>query len=512
MPPTPPSTREQLDRAVVMVRRSLAFWKRSLAVFLVGAALAVPFVLTRPRSYRSEMVILYQETIRSTDVVGGDGNSDAPRRIAARLRELLYSRASLEPIIHDLDLYKSTVARGQMIEAVEEMRKNIVFRAQEGDSYDIAFTGDTPKEAQEVTRRLGDCIIQETETRREGKAKTLKEFLAGESQRNETELQQKEDELTRFVALHPEFAARLQGLPAQANTTTGTGGGAVMGGSSDPVLASLLARASRIERRLAASSGATPAPKPIATFQPPPDSPELVAARRDLADKLSLYTEKHPYVIAARERLRAAEQDQATTNAAAAAAWRAQQVDDPGPPASAADEASLRKELASLQAQIYARRATLAGVPLSAADAGARAEAPLPTGPVEFELEFRRLQREVSDGRDRQQQLEERLFRASITASSVMDDRNIQVSVLDPAYLPDKPVSKPRSLMLGGLLALCLVLALATGIASAALDDRIYDKQDVERLDVLPVIAIIPKPTARKVRQLPPRGDPIGPR
>ena len=70
-----------------------------------------------------------------------------------------------------------------------------------------------------------------------------------------------------------------------------------------------------------------------------------------------------------------------------------------------------------------------------------------------LELEFHRLQAATSDVRDRQQQLDERLFRASITASSVMDERNIQVSVLDPAYLPDRPISKPRSLLLAGLLA-----------------------------------------------------------
>ena len=494
---TTPSTREQLDRLVVLVRRSLAFWKRSAVVFLVGAALAVPFVLTRPRSYRSEMVILYQETIRSTDVIGGEGSSDAPRRIAARLRELLFSRASLEPIINDLGLYRSSVNRGQMIEAVEDMRKNIVFRAQEGDSYDIAFTGDTPKEAQEVTRRLGECIIQETETRREGKAKTLKEFLSSESARNETELKQKEDELTKFVALHPEFAGRLQGLPAQANTSA-TALGSV-GGIVDPQLSTLENRAAWIERRLAGpTAGVTP--KAAASFQPPPDSPEWVSARRDLADKLSLYTDKHPYVIAARERLRAAEQAQAASNQAAAQAWKAQQGDDPGPPATATDAAALRRELGGLQRQIAARRAALSGALAQSVDAGVKADAPPAAGGIGFELDFRRLQREVSDGRDRQQQLEERLFRASIAASSVMDDRNIQVSVLDPAYLPDRPVSKPRSLLLGGLLALCFVLAAVTAFASAGLDDRIYDWQDIERLDILPVIAIIPKPARQKIR------------
>jgi hypothetical protein len=142
----------------------------------------------------------------------------------------------------------------------------------------------------------------------------------------------------------------------------------------------------------------------------------------------------------------------------------------------------------------------LAGLP---ADAGVIAETTAPA----LELEFRRLQGDVNDTRDRQQQLEQRLFRASITASSVMDDRNIQVSVLDPAYLPVRPVSKPRSMLLAGLLALSLLLAIGTAFISANLDDRIYDRSDVERLDILPVIAVIPKPRSQEIRQLPPRAD-----
>jgi hypothetical protein len=170
------------------------------------------------------------------------------------------------------------------------------------------------------------------------------------------------------------------------------------------------------------------------------------------------------------------------------------------------DEAALRKELASLDAQIAARRAKLATGAGVVVDAGARPASPRgANNPVELEVEFRRLQREVEDGRDRQQKLDQRLFRASIAASSVENDRNSQVSVLDPPYLPVRPVSKSRSMTLAGLLAVCLLLAIGTTVLSANLDDKIYDRRDLERLDVLPVLGAIPKqlPPARVVRRLP---------
>jgi uncharacterized protein involved in exopolysaccharide biosynthesis len=486
----PPSPRQQLQRLTALVRRAGAFWKRGLAVFIVGTLLAVPLVFTRPRSYQSETVILYQETIQAADVAGGESSSDNARRVGARLREHLFARVSLEPIIRDLQLYPDKVIHGVSVEAVDELRKHIKFTAQQdGDTYGISFVGSSPQEAQEVTRRLGDCIIQEASKRREDKAKTLKEVLSGESAQADAALRAKESDLTRFVLIHPEFAAQLQGLPAQP-TSTSAAAAAARPPSSDPVVAALETRAASIERRLAA--------KPGATFQPPPDSAELVTARRALAEKLELFTDRHPEVIAARARLKTAEDAQATTNAAALAAWQAQRGDDNGAPPTPAEAATLRATLESLQGQIAARRMA-AMVPADApVDAGLPVTAPAPA----IELDFRRLQGEVADARDRQQTMQSRLFRASITESSVMDDRNIQVSILDPAYLPVRAISKPRSLLLLAALALSFGLALGVVFASAALDDRIYDRQDIEQLDV-PVIAIIPKPGDHAMRRLP---------
>ena len=160
---------------------------------------------------------------------------------------------------------------------------------------------------------------------------------------------------------------------------------------------------------------------------------------------------------------------------------------------------ALRADLTNLQAQIAARRSALVDAVATSADAGGRNEGMTPA----LELEFRRLQGEAADARDRQQQLQARLFRASIAASSVMDDRNIQVSILDPAYLPVRATSKPRSLLLAGLLAVCLALGIATAWVSATLDDRVYEARDLERLDV-PVIAVVPRPSSRPPAQLGP--------
>ncbi|HVH46056.1 MAG TPA: hypothetical protein VM925_27090, partial [Labilithrix sp.] len=313
-----PTTRDQLERALLLLRRSLSYWGRAILVFVIGVACAVPYVFTRPRVFKSDTVILYHETIRSSDLTGGEGPSDnTARRVGARLRELLMARSSLEPIITDLHLYTKpgkTLDRRDLIDAVDEMRKHITFRAREGDTFEISFQGSTAQEAQEVTRRLGECIVQEAASRRSENAKALKDFLEKESDQNKAELRLKEAELAKFVALHPALAARLQGQPPTPTASTASP-------SSDPILAAMEARAARIDRQLRAASGAPPPPpKPVPTFTPPPESAELIAARRDLAEKQARFTDKHPDVAAARTRLRTAEAAQAAAVAAAEAA------------------------------------------------------------------------------------------------------------------------------------------------------------------------------------------------
>lgn len=495
------TTREEVEHLVGMVRRAFTYWKRSLLVFVLTAAVAAPISVTRPRKYKSETVVLYQESIRSADLTGGGGESsgEAARRLGARLREALLSRANLEPIITELHLYPALVERRGLIDAVEEMRTHVTFRAREGDTYEISFEGGTPDEVQEVTRRLGESIVKEAASRRAEQAKVLKEFVDAESERNKVELKQKEAALASFLALHPEFKRIIPGTdqiaPGAPTTTPGTP--ATPLSPDEAALAALELRASRIDAQLRnagrAPAPGTTAPRPAPTVA---DSPEVIAARRDLADKLARFTDKHPDVLAARARLRAAEAAQAAAPPPAPTPGH-----EPAPaptetkPLTEDEKETLRQQLATLNAQIASRRAALrTGAPAGAGAAGPP-DAATPAA-VALEVEFRRLTREVGEARERQHQLEDKSFKASISASSAMNDRNIQVSILDPAYRPTHAISKPRSTLLGAALAICFALALMTMIISARLDDRIRERADLEHLDILPVLGVIPRATS----------------
>ena len=156
---TPKTAAETLESILTFVRRSLMFWKRSTLAFIVVALASIPGVFMKARIYKSETVVQYQETIKSTDLTGGEGSGENARRVGARLKEMLLARASLEPIVKDLPRYAALAERRGMQDAVDELRQHISFKAREGDTFEIGFEGLSPAEVQDVTRRLGERIV-----------------------------------------------------------------------------------------------------------------------------------------------------------------------------------------------------------------------------------------------------------------------------------------------------------------------------------------------------------------
>jgi uncharacterized protein involved in exopolysaccharide biosynthesis len=115
---------------------------------------------------------------------------------------------------------------------------------------------------------------------------------------------------------------------------------------------------------------------------------------------------------------------------------------------------------------------------------------------VDLETEWLQLTRAVTEVRQRQEQLETRLFRADMQAGSAALGHGVQVKVIDPAYLPEKPLPPGRTtlaaLFVGGAGALGALLALLLGL----LDDRVFVPRDLT--GVAPLLVEVPRlPTRR---------------
>lgn len=500
---TPKTAAEVLEGAITFVRRSFMFWKRSTFVFLVVVLASIPGVFLKARIYRSETVVLYQENIKAEALTGGE-TADNARRIGARLKETLLSRASLEPIVKSIARYNALAERRGMVDAVDELRGHISFKAREGDTFEIGYEAPSPQEAQDVTRRLGDLIVEEAAKQRNEQSKATRDYLEAQSKQNKQKTDEAQAALSSFLGQHPEFYRLLPPGAGGTAAVPGVPGGTVFApiptappGTKDPVLFQMEAEAASIQRQLRAAKEGSSSPTPVAP--PHEESQEVKDARKDLEDKQRQFTDQHPDVLAAKRRLAAA---------MAADQKRAPPAPAPAPaPAkmSEAEREQLEARLRDLRIAIAKHKSGHPTTPPAPPTVSAGGTAAVPTVPptptaVALEVEFRRLQREVDSLKENQRQLDDKLFKAGLTAGASVNDRNIQVKILDQAYLPVHPSSKPRSTMLAMYLAAGFILAALLALVSARLDDRIHAKNDLETLDILPVVGVIPRGAGAKRR------------
>jgi uncharacterized protein involved in exopolysaccharide biosynthesis len=250
-----------------------------------------------------------------------------------------------------------------------------------------------------------------------------------------------------------------------------------------PPLRALEREASRIQERLGA-------PPPKKVEKPAPVDPKLLAAKsaaeselqqaqRELAEKLSQFTDQHPDVKAARVSVKGAEAKLKRIQDALAGAVPAQRNDDDE---GVIDRATLESQLAKVNQEIAAYKNKR-----KHEEEGAEQKNATAASIVALETDWSQLSRDVQEARTRLSQLGEKQFKG--VAHSAL------IEIVDPAYKPTHPSKPSRSLLLLIGLLLSIVLGAAVALALAILDDRLYDRVDVENLGVAQLLAVVPRPS-----------------
>src|SRR5581483_4288314 len=162
----------------------------------------------------------YREGIRSSDLGGPESGGDPARKLGMKLKEMVLSRTRLQQIIDEFKLYQKIIDDRGYVDAVDEMRNHIAFRVKDGDTFGLSFEGGDKDLVQKVTARLAEALVGENSKSREEQAEVTKEFLDVEKQRVEAELKEKESNLAKFLAKHPEFAR--ESAQASGQNTAGT--------------------------------------------------------------------------------------------------------------------------------------------------------------------------------------------------------------------------------------------------------------------------------------------------
>lgn len=491
------TARDRIDRIISVALRTRRFFWPAAIVVILGTLASLGYAMARKRVYKSETLILYREGIRSTDIVGGDDQGDRAQKLGLRLKEMVLSRTRLEQIINESKLYPAMVYDRGMIDAVDEMRKHITFRVQDGDTFGLSFEGNEPELTQKVTAKLADALIGENSRGNSEQAEVTKEFLDRERDRIEKELKEKESSLAQFLAKHPEFA-RETSQPGQNQAGAGIRAASAATSAAraqpkgDSTLASLEREAGRLQERLGVpvthrSKGEVQADPQLVAAKQEAES-DLKQAQKDLADKQGEFTENHPDVRAARARVKAAQDKlKRASDAVAFSVNAAQQKtsakeEDEG----YIDRGALENQLKRINDEIseYKRRKGEQAAPTTV----------VASSVVALETDWVRLNREVVDVRERFQSLQDKEFKASMVESAAATGHTAQMVVIDPAFVPTHAAPPGRSTLMAVGLAATLALSMLLALGLALVDDRIYDRDDIERLGMLPLIGVVPRP------------------
>lgn len=483
--------REQIERILDLVRRAARYGWLVIAITAVGGGLSVLLALSRPHQYESETVLFYRELI-SQSVLQGREVVQSSNTLSARFKEMLLARSNLIEVVKKFNLFPEVVKDEGEVAAADLLRTRVSFRDKGAGTFRISYKGDSPDEAQKVTQFLGERLRQTDNELRREQAQVTKNFLEQEKKDADDELKERERTMAEFLAKHPEFAQETPGGSASgAGIRAAQQKKSSSASAADSGLSALERQRRRIQARLANPDAPIPvAPPPRATAEPA----EIKAARRDvdeaqreLQEKLAQFTDKHPDVVAARNRLASAQQALRRLEAGLPAV-----SEEAAAPPLPVDRAALQRELTKVEREIAAYRSR------QGSSAGA-AKSQVADDVVNLETEWARVERVVEEARERVSSLESRVFTADITASSEFAEA-AQLSVIDDAYLPHQPAGKPRKMLViaGGLLFAGLGIALALGLA--LVDDRIYRRYDLQRIGVAPVLVVVPGDRRRKGR------------
>ena len=494
------TARDRLDRIVAICGRATRFWPYALAVVAFGGVVSLAVAFTRPRIYKSESLILYREGIRSSDLGGPDTGGDPARKLGLKLKEMVLSRTRLQQIIEEFGLYPKLVEDRGYVDAVDEMRNHIAFRVKDGDTFGLSFEGEDAIRVQKVTARLAEALIGENSKSRAEQAEVTKEFLDVEKQRAESELRDKETALAKFLAKHPEFAKETAQSPGQsAGSAIRAAADRKPSKNSDLTLLALEREAGRIQERLGVpvthkkSPGAPVDPALVAEKQAA--DAELKSAQQDLQNKLLQFTDQHPDVKQAKQRVKTAETRvrhalEALTADADAAQKKEQEAEaNEG----TIDRGALQVELKRVTDEIAAYKAKMK----KKDGAGDGAQQQGASWIVALETDWTRLNREVSEARERHQQLQDKQFKASMAETAATSERNEQMVIVDPAYKPTHPAKPGRATIAGVGALVSIGLAIALALGCALLDDRVYDRVDVERMELAPLVGVVPRAPKR---------------
>ncbi|MDB4927650.1 MAG: Lipopolysaccharide biosynthesis chain length determinant protein, partial [Myxococcaceae bacterium] len=477
----PLAFRDLLAGYGALARRALRYWPRGLAAFAVVFLAGMAWVVTRPRTFRSEA----RFQVQAAEIAGGSGPGaeEVQRSLENRLSQVYGSRTNTVGLIRRLRLYP------RLRDVTSETKLAELFwasldRSVQADTVQVGYRYGDPEDARRVVQGLVDLFVR---TRRDTAIDRAREALTtvdAELAQIEGSLAERQRSLDRFVLANQAMVDEVRLRTPGPLRVVIARNGAVSDRASprtrrlQAVLAQLSARAASLRASVA----------PAATDDEPAD----LAAMRDRlrAKQTEVDALRARGLLLDHPTRAAAERELAGLRAELdAAVARRRGATRPGPAPSPAER---EQRVAALDRDIQRTRTELAAS--QRADGGPAPGAPDPltrTSLVAVEAEFNRLNTDVTTTRASYQELLTRKLhhQGALRRAELGGE---QIRVLDEPSRPVEPEPPGRARLATIASLLAALVALGTALISGLIDTRIYDQEDLRRWGEVAELPFIP--------------------
>jgi polysaccharide biosynthesis transport protein len=435
-------------------------WHRRLYVIVSFAILFLAGVITAymlPTLYRSSATMLVESQDLSTDVVAAPGTGQIEERIA-RIREQVLSRGDLISLIEQNDLYPAERRSKPISTVVEKMRAATTVGAMAGNigagtgkdnviAIKMDFDYPEPSKAQAVMQAYVAQFLRMDSEEIEDQANLTVRFLQDQAGRLRTQITALEGQITALKASN----------------------GAVIAGAGGPTFVdtgNYTAQITNLENQnrqiIAQSAGGTA-------------DPQVAAAEAALSAAEAMYSDSHPDVVLARERLAAVRR-----NAPSGSSGLSPVVQE-----------QIRSNNAMI-AQLNAARDAAVARANSAMSGQARAPAILERA--------MQLENQANTLREQYREVANSLLKAQGSARLANEQRAERLSLVEPPNVPDTPHWPNRPLVIGAGAAAGLGLGFLLALLVELLNHPMRSPAQLQGmgLNVLGVVPVLQQKPRKK--------------
>ena len=466
----------QVRKYVEFARRIMRRWWIIVIFFVLGAGGSVGFALKATRIYQSRALVEVKQIV-DRQSLGWDSSGHQDNWLKHQVGQLTASNTLLLKIANDLDLYpkERKVTAPEVI--LEYLRNAIKFNTVGTNSFWISFDYKDPLKAQQACGRLVQEFIQQNVQDKLRAAKATQNFMEQEAGKVKKQLSAISSKLSQFKSEHPELqidpmTGRPQIVPVNTPRLRGVKARILYLSARSPELKRALAEKGRLQARLIQLNPRTNTMLNAAQS-------ELARSKRYLATLKQKYTEKHPDVIAAMQRVQ-------QVQGRVLGASQSRQ-------ANSSRASTIRQEIADLDAKIarLSRGRVVKPKPGPAA-VPARKSKTLSNAAM-VEKQWYELTGEETVIRAKNEQIQVQLQRSRLEAGMKRQQAEKEFSIVDAASKPGKPIRPSRKKIVIAGTALGLMMGLGLAALLVLFDPRIYNEDDLRKACNLEVLAQIPK-------------------